>query len=57
MNQGSIYALSAAVLFGLSPVLIKGLVGDVPPLFVAGLLYLGSGLGLFAVAIVTKQGL
>ncbi len=39
-------ALAAAVLFGASTPLAKLLVGDVPPLLLAGLLYLGSGLGL-----------
>jgi len=39
-------ALGAAILFGLSTPLAKELVGHVPPLLLAGLLYLGSGLGL-----------
>jgi drug/metabolite transporter (DMT)-like permease len=39
-------ALAAAVLFGASTPLAKLLVGDMPPLLLAGLLYLGSGLGL-----------
>jgi drug/metabolite transporter (DMT)-like permease len=39
-------ALAAALLFGLSTPLAKGLVGEVPPLLLAGLLYVGSGLGL-----------
>lgn len=39
-------ALAAALLFGASTPLAKVLVGDVPPLLLAGLLYLGSGLGL-----------
>ena len=42
------YALLAAALFGASTPLAKLLVGDVPPLMLAGLLYLGSGIGLFA---------
>lgn len=41
-------ALSAALLFGASTPLAKLLVGDVHPLLLAGLLYLGSGLGLAA---------
>ena len=41
-------ALAAALLFGASTPLAKLLVGDVPPLLLAGLLYLGSGLGLGA---------
>ncbi|MBW4048994.1 MAG: EamA family transporter [Proteobacteria bacterium] len=39
-------ALGAALLFGASTPLAKVLVGDMPPLLLAGLLYLGSGLGL-----------
>lgn len=39
-------ALLAAVLFGASTPLAKLLVGDVAPLLLAGLLYLGSGVGL-----------
>ena len=39
-------ALAAALLFGASTPLAKALVGEVPPLLLAGLLYLGSGLGL-----------
>lgn len=39
-------ALAAALLFGASTPLAKILVGDVAPLMLAGLLYLGSGLGL-----------
>jgi drug/metabolite transporter (DMT)-like permease len=39
-------ALAAAVLFGASTPLAKVLVGSMPPLLVAGLLYLGSGVGL-----------
>jgi len=41
-------ALSAALLFGASTPLAKLLVGGMPPLLLAGLLYLGSGLGLAA---------
>lgn len=39
-------ALGAALLFGASTPLAKLLVGSTPPLLLAGLLYLGSGLGL-----------
>lgn len=39
-------ALAAALLFGASTPLAKLLVGEVPPLMLAGLLYLGSGMGL-----------
>jgi drug/metabolite transporter (DMT)-like permease len=39
-------ALAAALLFGASTPLAKLLVGEVQPLLLAGLLYLGSGMGL-----------
>ena len=39
-------ALAAALLFGASTPLAKVLTGDISPLLLAGLLYLGSGLGL-----------
>ena len=39
-------ALAAALLFGASTPLAKLLMGNIPPLLLAGLLYLGSGLGL-----------
>ena len=39
-------ALGAALLFGASTPLVKVLVGEVPPVMLAGLLYLGSGIGL-----------
>ena len=39
-------ALAAALLFGASTPLAKLLTGDITPLLLAGLLYLGSGLGL-----------
>ena len=42
------YALISAALFGASTPLAKMLLGEVPPLALAGLLYLGSGLGLLA---------
>jgi drug/metabolite transporter (DMT)-like permease len=41
-------ALASAALFGASTPLAKLLLGEVPPLLLAGLLYLGSGLGLTA---------
>lgn len=45
---GIVQALGAAALFGLSTPLAKVLVGTVPPLLLAGLLYAGSGVGLSA---------
>ncbi len=46
VDRGVVAALAAAVLFGLSTPLAKRLVGELSPLMLAGLLYLGSGLGL-----------
>lgn len=41
-------ALLAPLLFGLGTVASKGLLAEIPPVMLAGLLYLGSGLGLGA---------
>ena len=46
MHQGVLFALLAAALFGASTPFAKLLVGQVSPVMLAGLLYLGSGLGL-----------
>lgn len=46
MYKGVVYALLAAALFGASTPFSKTLVGQVAPVTLAGLLYLGSGLGL-----------
>jgi len=45
-------ALSAAVLFGLSTPIAKKLVGEMPPLMLAGVLYAGSGVGLSILLVV-----
>ena len=47
LPRGVLLALGAAVLFGLSTPAAKRLLGDVHPVLLAGLLYAGSGLGLF----------
>ena len=47
-HRGVQSALLAALLFGASTPLAKGLLASVPPQVLAGLLYLGSGLGLGA---------
>jgi drug/metabolite transporter (DMT)-like permease len=49
-------ALAAALLFGASTPLAKLLVGDVTPLLLAGLLYLGSGLGLCLLLALRRLG-
>lgn len=56
MNRHVLFALSAAALFGASTPFAKLLVGDLPPVLVAGLLYLGSGLGLGAMRLVRDRG-
>src|SRR6478672_13015513 len=46
-HQGVACALLAAALFGVSTPFAKTLVGDIAPVMLAALLYLGSGIGLF----------
>ena len=47
-NRGVLFALGAAALFGASTPFAKILLGEVSPLLLAAILYLGSGLGLAA---------
>ena len=47
-------ALASAALFGATPPLAKWLLNAVPPLLLAGLLYLGAGVGLAAYRLVDK---
>lgn len=54
MNRGILFALGAAVLFGLSTPLAQQLLGFTNPLLLAGLLYLGSGVGLAALRVAKK---
>ena len=49
-------ALGAALLFGASTPFAKTLVGAVPPVLLAGLLYAGSGIGLWSARIVRDRG-
>ena len=55
MNLAILHALAAAALFGASTPLAKALVGELPPLLLAGLLYLGSGLGLTIVRLIRDR--
>jgi drug/metabolite transporter (DMT)-like permease len=48
IHKGVVYALLAAALFGASTPFAKILVGQVAPVTLAGMLYMGSGLGLLA---------
>jgi len=57
MNKNVIYALGAAALFGASTPFAKLLTGDMPPVLLAGLLYIGSGLGLTLARLVRDRGL
>jgi len=54
MKSGILYALLAAILFGISTPFAKILVGEIPPVMLAGLLYGGSGAGLFAWMLLKK---
>jgi len=56
MNLSVLYALAAAALFGASTPLAKLLGLNIPPVLLAGLLYLGSGLGLTIVRLVRDRG-
>jgi drug/metabolite transporter (DMT)-like permease len=56
MNRNVLYALAAAALFGASTPLAKLLTGELPPIMLAGLLYLGSGLGLAVARLIRDRG-
>jgi drug/metabolite transporter (DMT)-like permease len=56
MKSSILYALVSAALFGASTPFAKLLAGHVPPPLLAGLLYLGSGLGLAAVRFARDRG-
>jgi len=56
MNRNILYALLAAVLFGASTPFAKLLVGELSPVLLAGLLYLGSGMGLTLVRLLRDRG-
>lgn len=56
LSPGITEALAAALLFGASTPLAKLLLRDASPILLAGLLYLGSGLGLSAVRLVRDRG-
>jgi len=53
-RKGLHSAILSAVLFGMSPVACKLFVGQMPSSLLAGLLYLGSGLGLSGVVLCQK---
>ena len=55
MRSGPMLALAAALLFGLGTPAAKRLVGTTDPWLLAGLLYLGSGVGLAAVRLAARM--
>lgn len=56
MNRNVLFALLAAALFGAGTPFAKLLVGDIAPVLLAGLLYLGSGIGLTLIRLVRDRG-
>jgi drug/metabolite transporter (DMT)-like permease len=56
MSKSILYALGAAALFGASTPLAKLLGLDMSPVLLAGLLYLGSGLGLLITRLIRDRG-
>lgn len=56
MNRNVTFALAAAALFGASTPFAKRLTGDMSPVLLAGLLYLGSGLGLTLIRLIRDRG-
>lgn len=53
--KGVIYAILAAILFGITTPVAKNLLIDVKPVLLAGLFYLGSGLGLATYLFATRR--
>ena len=56
LSPATLAALGAAILFGGSTPFAKQLVGDISPLLLAGLLYLGSGIGLILARLIRDRG-
>ncbi len=54
VHRGVLYALGAAALFGASTPLARYLVADVHPVWLAGLLYAGSGVGLCCLMVLRR---
>lgn len=54
-SRGVLYAVAAAVLFGASTPAVKAFLGGAAPPIVAGLLYLGSGIGLLLVWLLGRR--
>jgi drug/metabolite transporter (DMT)-like permease len=56
LSPAILSALAAAFLFGCSTPFAKQLTGDISPILLAGLLYLGSGIGLSVVRLIRDKG-
>ncbi len=56
MNRSVLSAVLAAALFGASTPFAKLLVGELSPVLLAGVLYLGSGIGLTLVRLIRDRG-
>src|SRR5215469_15209095 len=56
MHGGVLAALASAVLFGVTTPFAKQLLSGTQPLLIAGLLYLGSGVGVSAMRWVQDRG-
>src|SRR4051812_17574705 len=54
-RNGPLLALLSAALFGVSPVLVKAIIGDFSPILLAGLLYLGSGVILQVILLIQQR--
>jgi hypothetical protein len=53
---GPFFAIIAAILFGLSSPLAKALIGSIDPWLLAGILYLGSGIGMAVIQLIRTFG-
>jgi len=56
ISPAVLMALAAALLFGASTPFAKWLLGDTPPILLAGILYLGSGIGLGILRVLRDRG-
>ncbi|MBD5801772.1 EamA-like transporter family protein [Azoarcus sp. Aa7] len=56
MHRSVLFALLAAALFGASTPFAKLLIGELSPILLGGLLYLGSGIGLALLRLVRDRG-
>lgn len=52
-----IYAILAALCYGISIPISKILLENIPPVFIAGLLYIGGGMGMLLIKLIKKENL